>query len=70
MEKQMSVGDWIITYLLLSIPVINIICIFIWAFGGTKKPSRKTWAQATLLLPLIILFFLVVFGWITGSALI
>ena len=49
MEKQMSVGDWIVTYLLMCIPVIGIIMLFVWAFGGDTQPSKKTWAQATLI---------------------
>jgi predicted permease len=54
MSKQMSVGDWIVTYLLMCIPLVGIIMLFVWAFGSDTRPSRKTWAQATLILLLVI----------------
>lgn len=61
MEKQMSVGDWIVTYLLMCIPIVGIIMLFVWAFGGDTQPSKKTWAQATLIWAVVItvLWFLV-----------
>ena len=61
MQKQMSVGDWIVTYLLMCIPIIGIIMLFVWAFGGDTQPSKKTWAQATLIWAVVItvLWFLV-----------
>ena len=61
MEKQMSVGDWIVTYLLMCIPIVGIIMLFVWAFGGDTQPSKKTWAQATLIwaVAMTVLWFLV-----------
>ena len=50
--KQVSVGGWIGTLLLSSIPVVNLIMWIIWAFAA-KKPSRKTFAIACLILTLI-----------------
>ena len=54
MEKQMSLGDWILTYLLMCIPLVGIIMLFVWAFGGCDQPSKKTWAQATLVWAVVI----------------
>ena len=50
----MSVVDWIVTFLLMCIPLVGIIMLFVWAFGGDTRPSRKTWAQATLILLVVI----------------
>ena len=34
----MSVGDWVITFLITAIPFVNFIMLFVWAFGdGNKK---------------------------------
>jgi len=70
MEKQMSVGDWIVTYLLMCIPIIGIIMLFVWAFGGDTQPSKKTWAQATLIwaVVMIVLWFLVLGSMIASFA--
>ena len=45
----MTVGDWMITMLILAIPVVNIIMYLIWAFGSSGNMSRKTYCQAGLL---------------------
>jgi len=45
----MSVGDWILTYLLMCIPLVGVIMLFVWAFSGGTQESKKTWAKATLI---------------------
>jgi Na+/melibiose symporter-like transporter len=70
MEKQMSVGDWIVTYLLMCIPVVGIIMLFVWAFGSDSQPSKKTWAQATLIWAVVmtVLWFVVFASMFAGMA--
>lgn len=36
-----SLGEWIVTYILCCIPCVNIIMLFVWAFGGNTNPSKK-----------------------------
>ena len=48
--KPMTIGGWIITFIILAIPLINIIMLIVWAAGGTTHPSKKTYAQANLVL--------------------
>lgn len=50
--KKVSVGGWMGTILLSSIPVINLVLWFIWAFGA-RRASRRTFAAAMLWLTLI-----------------
>lgn len=45
----LSVKDWMITILLLVIPVVNIIMLFVWAFGGGANPSKANYAKASLI---------------------
>lgn len=64
-NREVSIGDWILTMILTSIPVVNIIMLCIWAFGGENTPaSKRNWAKATLIvaaiaivLSLILVFF-------------
>jgi hypothetical protein len=51
--EEVTVGQWIIQYLLLAIPIFGIIRIFLLAFGNKANPSLKSWAQAGLILILI-----------------
>ena len=71
-NQAMTLKDWIITYLLLLIPVANIVLMFIWAFGKDTNPSKRTYFQAQLiilavLLVLYILFFGAIIGAILGT---
>ena len=47
-DQPMSMGEWMITMLLTAIPVVGIIMLFVWAFGGGAAPSKKNWARAAL----------------------
>jgi hypothetical protein len=53
-EKPLTTGEWIITHLILFIPVVNIIMHFVWAFGDGNI-SRRNFCRARLLLFAIIL---------------
>ncbi|WZY01781.1 hypothetical protein NSQ26_00775 [Bacillus sp. FSL W7-1360] len=46
----MTVKDWIITSLLMMIPIANIILLFVWAFGDNVNPNKANLFKATLLL--------------------
>lgn len=64
----MKVKDWIITYLIMLVPVVNIVFLFIWAFSeGNHNPNKVTWAKASLLwtaivIVLYVILFLVLLG--------
>ena len=50
---SVSVGEWIVTFIVLAIPLVNIIMLFVWAFGGGVNLSKKNYAKATLILIVI-----------------
>ena len=62
----MSVGDWIITYLILLIPLVNIILLFVWAFGDGPNITRKNWAKGYLMLIGIMIVFWIFISIIMG----
>lgn len=47
-EKPMSVGEWILTLIVMSIPIANIIMMFVWGFGDGNT-SRKNYCRAYLI---------------------
>jgi len=56
--------EWLITMLIMIIPIVNIIMIFVYAFGGSSNPSKANYFKASLIMALIgvvlwILLFLV-----------
>ena len=64
-----SVGDWMLTIFIMIIPLINIIMLFVWAFGGGPKISKANWAKASLLWMLIMLVISIIIIILVGGAL-
>jgi len=65
----MTIGDWIITFIITYIPLVGIIMLFVWAFGGDAHPSKKTWAQATLIIFAVMIVLSILFFGIIVSLL-
>lgn len=59
--KSLTIGDWLITFLIQAIPIVGFIMLFVWAFGGDTHPSKKTWAQATLIFMVVVVFTIILF---------
>ena len=66
MENQtyqpVSVGSWMLTYLLMCIPLVNLIMLFVWAFSGSTPVSKANWAKASLIWMVIAIVLWFVFG--------
>ena len=60
--EPVTVGEWLITYLILAIPIVGLIMVFVWAFGSDTKPSKKSFFQAQLIV------FLIAFGLVILAA--
>jgi len=67
--QPMTIGEWIITFIITYIPIVGIIMLFVWAFGGDTHPSKKTWAQAMLILFAIAIVLGIIFAGIIFSML-
>lgn len=56
-----TVGEWLVTMLIAAIPLVNVVMLFVWAFGSNTKLSKANWAKATLIfLAVAVVFYLVV----------
>jgi hypothetical protein len=67
-EKVMSMQDWLITLIIMLIPIVNVIMLFVWGFGSGTHPSKANWAKASLLVILIGLVFWSIVGFLFGFA--
>ena len=66
--RPMSIGDWIVTWILMAIPIVNFVLLLVWAFSTNTQPSKKSWAQASLIfLLIIIVFYIIVAGIILSN---
>jgi len=59
--QPMSIGDWLITFIITAIPLVGFIMMFVWAFGDGSHPSKKTWAQAYLIMLVIAIVLMIIF---------
>ena len=69
-EAPVSLGEWVITLIIMAIPCVNIIMMFVWGFGSGAKTSKKNYCRAMLIFLLIgIVFYFLVGALIIGSVL-
>jgi len=71
-QKPMSVKDWLVTLLIMAIPMIGIVMLFVYAFGNNENVNRQNWAKAQLIMLAIVLVLvllvLVIFGSIFAAS--
>lgn len=66
-SEPMTVGEWIIALLITSLPFINFIMLFVWAFSDEVNFNQKNWAKAQLIwmgisTAIVLVIFVLVFG--------
>lgn len=65
LEEPVTFGDWMLSLLLMMIPCVNIVMMFVYAFGNSKKSKSNffkaylVWMLISIVLSVIIL---IVFG--------
>lgn len=59
-QESLSVGDWMVVLFLISIPILNIIILFVWALSSDTNVTKSNFAKAVLMwfLVIIVLWFL------------
>ena len=71
LEKPLSVKQWMLTIIVMMIPLVNIVMFFVWAFSKGNR-GRANYFKAHLLLTLIIavlgIVSVLVLGMLFGSS--
>ena len=63
-NRTLSVKDWVINMIVVSLPVIGLIMLLVWAFSDDTNIHKKNWAKGMLIFYLIsvaIAFILIFF---------
>jgi pSer/pThr/pTyr-binding forkhead associated (FHA) protein len=65
-HKILEVNDWLVIYLIMIIPVINLVFLIVWATDNMNM-ARKKWAMASLIwmaimIGLMFIFYLFIFA--------
>lgn len=53
LEEPVKMSEWLISFLILMIPCVNIIMPFVWAFSGNEKKSKSNFFKASLIMAAI-----------------
>jgi hypothetical protein len=61
-NEPLSVGQYIGMFLLMCVPLLNIILLFVWGFGSMINPNRKNFARAALIIILISMIIMIIGG--------
>lgn len=60
-ESPLSVGDFLIMFILLAIPFVNLIMMLVWAFSGSGNLNRRNFARAGLIVIVIEIVIVTIF---------
>lgn len=72
LEEPVTMGEWLITMLLMLIPCVNIVLMFVWAFSKSEKKSKSNFFKAYLIwfaiwMGIVIVFWIVAFAGIISA---
>lgn len=68
LEAPMSLGDWLITLIVLMIPCVNVIMLFVWAFGSSTPITKRNFCRAELIVMGVVLVLYLIIFLIFGAA--
>ena len=62
-NKIITTSEWIITKLIMFIPIVNIVMLIIWAFSQKTNINKSNWAKANLIIMIfrVMFYFIIVF---------
>ena len=67
-KAVMTMGEWLITLIVLAIPCVNVIMYFVWAFGNGNE-NRKNFCRAGLIVMAISIVLSLVLYAVVGAGL-
>ena len=65
--RPLTVGEWMITLLVLAIPLVNLVMYIIWALSDTGNLNRKRFCQASIFWFLIVVGIGITFALLAGA---
>lgn len=60
-KSIVSIANWVVTMIIMAIPVVNFIMLLVWAFSSSTPKSKSNWAKAALILMVIGFVFIILF---------
>lgn len=54
-KSVLTIGDWIIAMIILSIPIVNIIMLIVWAVGKEYNQTFQNYIRSMIIYSLVLL---------------
>ena len=67
-KAVMTMGEWLITLIVLDIPCVNVIMYFVWAFGNGNE-NRKNFCRAGLIVMAVGIVLTLILYAVVGASL-
>ncbi|MGA9341156.1 MAG: hypothetical protein WBV61_02335 [Rhodanobacteraceae bacterium] len=61
-SPTISLGEWIITLIVLAIPLVNIIMLLVWGFSASTNPTKRNYCRAVLIFLVVGIILAFLFG--------
>jgi hypothetical protein len=58
----LSVGEYLVTFFLMGIPLLNIILLLVWSFGSSTNANKRNLARAMLIMGVVMSIFWIIAG--------
>ncbi len=68
LEAPVSMGEWLVSFLLMLIPCVNVVLMFVWAFSKKEKKSKSNFFKVALILSAIGTIIGVILSAIIGAS--
>ncbi|MCD8508780.1 MAG: hypothetical protein LRY73_02035 [Bacillus sp. (in: Bacteria)] len=65
--QVVSVMSWLLYLIVMSIPLVNIVMLFVWAFGSGVNKNKSNLAKASLILAVVFTILAIVFSIMVSS---
>jgi hypothetical protein len=65
--SPMSVGQWVITMILLAMPVVGLVMLIYWIVSSTGNINRRNYCLASLVIAAIVIVLAIIFAVFFGG---
>ena len=69
-SNKMTIGNWIVTYIISAIPIVGFIMLFVWGFGNNTNQNKANWSKAMLIFIGIIFIISMILVFVVGTSII